>query len=139
MSVARLFRRRRVAAGGLTGRALMLGLVVLFAVVVLASPLHRYLVARGELSQAKADRAASQAQLAQLQDERARWNDPAYVEQQARERLQYAKPGETVYVVVRPGDEDDETRSTAPSTSTVVGDSWSARMWNSVQAADDSR
>jgi cell division protein FtsB len=116
----------------------MLALVLVFAVVVLASPLHRYLVARGELAAAKADRVTSSAQLATLQAEKARWSDPAYVEQQARTRLQYAKPGETVYVVVRPGDEDDETRDPKPATSTVVGDSWSARMWNSVRAADDS-
>lgn len=116
----------------------MLGLVAVFAVVVLASPLHRYLVARGDLAQAKADRATTSADLAELQAEAARWNDPSYVEQQARSRLQYAKPGETVYVVIRPGDEDDETRSSAPATSTVVGDSWSTRVWSSVQAADDS-
>ncbi len=116
----------------------MLGLVMVFAVVVLASPLHRFLVARGELAQARADRAASTADLARLQAESAQWNDPAYVEQQARTRLQYAKPGETVYVVIRPGDENDETRSAAPATSTVVGDSWSSKVWNSVQAADNS-
>lgn len=116
----------------------MLGLVAVFAVVVLASPLHRYLVARGDLAQARADQAASAADLARLQGERARWDDPAYVEQQARDRLQYAKPGETVYVVIRPGDENDETRASAPQTSTVVGDSWSTRVWSSVQAADDS-
>ena len=138
MSVASLFRRRRVAANGLTGRALMLGLVAVFAVVVLASPLHRYLVARSDLSQAKADRATSTAELAKLQGERARFDDPAYVEQQARSRLQYAKPGETVYVVIRPGDEDADTAARAPQRAQVVGDSWSTRMWGSVQAADNS-
>ena len=80
----------------------------------------------------------SSAALTELQAEKARWSDPAYVAQQARTRLQYAKPGETVYVVIRPGDENDETRDAPPATSTVVGDSWSARMWNSVQAADNS-
>ena len=116
----------------------MLGLVLLFAVVVLASPLHRYLVARGDLAQAKAERATTASELADLQAEAARWDDPSYVEQQARSRLQYAKPGETVYVVIRPGDQDDETRTSAPTISTVVGDSWSTRVWGSVQAADDS-
>ena len=116
----------------------MLGLVLLFAVVVLASPLHRFLVARADLAQARADRTTSAAELANLQAQQARWNDPAYVEQQARSRLQYAKPGETVYVVIRPGDKDDETTSNAPKTSTVVGDAWSTRVWSSVQAADNS-
>ena len=41
--------------------------------------------------------------MAQLQKLKARWNDPAYVEEQARARLQYARPGDTVYVVVDPG------------------------------------
>ena len=31
------------------------------------------------------------------------WDDPAYIQQQARTRLQYAMPGDTVYVVVRSG------------------------------------
>ena len=116
----------------------MLGLVMVFAVVVLASPLHRFLVARSELSQAKAERVSSAAELARLKAETARWDDPSYVEQQARTRLQYAKPGETVYVVIRPGQENDETTDVTPKTSTVVGDSWSTRVWSSVQAADDS-
>lgn len=124
---------------GLTGRALTLGLVVVLLAVVLASPLHRYLAARNALAQARHDSVQSASQLAALTVQRRKWDDPAYVMQQARERLQYARPGETVYVVVRPGDErKSDVTSAVPHSTTVVGQTWSSRLWGSVQAADNS-
>jgi hypothetical protein len=38
-------------------------------------------------------------QITALQKERDRWNDPAYITTQARERHYYVKPGEVVYLI----------------------------------------
>ena len=95
-------RRGRARRRGITGRALVLGAVLILLIVVLASPVHRYLATRSALSQAEQQRRANQAELAQLQQQAAQWNDPAYIAQQARARLQFAMPGDTVYVVVSP-------------------------------------
>jgi len=128
------------ARRGITGRALVLSGVVVLLVVVLAAPLHRYLSARGALSQAEQQYRQSQQQLATLQQQSAQWDDPAYVEQQARARLQYAMPGDTVYVVVTPGHTSRIAGSTQGDTDAtrIPGQTWNQRMWGTLQAADDS-
>jgi cell division protein FtsB len=127
-------RRRR----GLTGRALVLGAVVILLVLVLAAPLHRYVSSRSTLQQAEQQRRHSQIQLAELQQQLKQWGDPAYVEQQARSRLQYALPGDTVYVVVRPGQRSGLNAAAQQNTAPVrvPGGTWSQRLWGSVLSAD---
>ena len=135
-AAARRGGRRR----GITGRALVLGAVLILLVVVLASPVHRYVATRGALSQAEQARRANQAELVQLQKQVAQWNDPAYIAQQARARLQFAMPGDTVYVVVTPNTKP-ATGVPAPRDSTatrVPGDSWNERLWGSIRTADSS-
>jgi cell division protein FtsB len=135
-AAARRGGRRR----GITGRALVLGAVLILLVVVLASPVHRYVATRSALSQAEQERRANQAELVQLQKQVAQWNDPAYIAQQARARLQFAMPGDTVYVVVTPNTKP-ATGAPAPRDSTatrVPGDSWNERLWGSIRTADSS-
>ena len=132
--------RRGARRRGITGRALVLGAVLILLVVVLASPVHRYVATRSALSQAEQERRANQAELVQLQKQVAQWNDPAYIAQQARSRLQFAMPGDTVYVVVTPNTKP-ATGAPAPRDSTatrVPGDSWNERLWGSVRTADSS-
>jgi cell division protein FtsB len=123
---------------GITGRALVLGAVLILLVVVLAAPVHRYLATRSALTQALRERQANQAELAQLEQLVAEWNDPAYVAQQARARLQFAMPGDTVYVVVppnvKPASSPPARRDSAATR--VPGDSWNERLWGSVRTAD---
>jgi cell division protein FtsL len=135
-TTARRGGRRR----GITGRALVLGAVLILLIVVLASPVHRYLATRSALSQAEQQRRANQAELAQLQQQAAQWNDPAYIAQQARARLQFAMPGDTVYVVVSPNTKPATgVPARRDSTATrVPGDSWNERLWGSIRAADSS-
>jgi cell division protein FtsB len=123
---------------GITGRALVLGAVLILLTVVLAPPLHRFLAARGALQQAAQQRSADQRQLAQLRQQLARWNDPAYIEQQARDRLQYAMPGDTVYVVIRPGEKTGVGGQQQRDTQAVQipGGTWNERLWGSVLTAD---
>ena len=130
--------RRPRRRHGITGRAVVLGAVVILLVVVFAAPLNRYLSSRSALRQAEAQRSANPRQLAELHQQLAQWGDPAYVKQQARSRLQYAMPGDTVYVVVRPGQKPK--LGTSPQSNTapvrVPGGTWNERLWGSVVAAD---
>jgi cell division protein FtsL len=133
-AAARRGGRRR----GITGRALVLGAVLVLLLVVLAAPVHRYLATRSALTQADRERKANQTELVQLQQQVAQWNDPAYIAQQARARLQFAMPGDTVYVVVAPNAKP-VTGTPAPRDSTatrVPGDSWNERLWGSIRTAD---
>ena len=122
----------------LTGRALVLGAALVLLVVVLAAPVHRYLSARSGVSQAAVQQAQDQKQVAQLQQQLKQWDDPAYVEQQARQRLQFALPGETTYVVITPGKPSNTKGATPTDTSaaTLPGQTWNQRLWGSLQAAD---
>src|ERR1700712_1332951 len=97
-----LRRRGPRRSGGFTGRALVLGAVMVLLALVLASPLQRYLQQRDSLSQSQQRLSESSERVAELQKLKQQWADPAYIEQQARARLQYARPGDTVYVVVDP-------------------------------------
>jgi cell division protein FtsB len=123
---------------GITGRALVLGAVLILLAVVLAPPLHRYLAARGAFQQAERQRGEDQRQLAELRQQLAQWNDPAYIEQQARDRLQYAMPGDTVYVVIRPGEKTGIGGQQQGATEAVQipGGTWNERLWGSVLTAD---
>ena len=134
MRVKRAGTRRRE----FTGRALVLGAVMVLLVVVLAAPLHRFVSSRSALAQAEQQRRQSQSQLAELRQQLNQWNDPAYVEQQARSRLQYAMPGDTVYVVARPGQKSSLSAQTQQQTAPVrvPGGTWNQRLWGSVLTAD---
>ena len=131
-------RRRAARRRGVTGRALVLGAVLILLVVVLAAPLHRYLSSRSALEQAEQQRRHSQGQLTELRQQLKQWDDPAFVEQQARSRLQYAMPGDTIYLVVRPGQKSNlnapAQRNAAPVR--VPGGTWNQRLWGSVLTAD---
>ena len=82
----------------------MLVLVLVVLVVSYASSARAYLQQRGELDALRAEIAEREAAIDHLEREMRRWDDPAYVQQEARE-LGYVLPGETSYVVL---DEDGE-------------------------------
>src|SRR5206468_7960251 len=74
-----------------------------------------------------------------LQAQIARWNDPAYVATQARERLGWLVPGETGYTVVGADGKPlgggltlDSSSPSGPGQQQM----WWDRMWGSVAAAD---
>jgi cell division protein FtsB len=130
----------RRARRPITGRALILGAVLVLLVVLLAAPLHRFLTARSALAQSVSARDNGQRDLKQLQQLNAQLSDPAYIEAQARSRLQYAMPGDTVYQVVEPGQQSGINTSEGKSTgsTTIAGNTWNQRLWGSLESADRS-
>ena len=118
----------------LTGRSAALLVVLGLLVVAYAWPAREYLRQRGELAQLRADAAVTQARVERLEAARQRWQDPAYVQAQARDRLHFVLPGEVAYTVLRPGEPVQRQtlpRSSAPPTA------WFDNLWGSVQGADD--
>jgi cell division protein FtsB len=136
--------RRSARPGGrrggrpvLTGRALVLGALVVLLVVVLASPVTRWLGSRSDVSDAATQLRRDQSQLSVLNRQKAQWSDPGFIQQQARERLQYAMPGDTTYVVVDQGQKTQIQRSSGTGVSrSARGGAWNTRLWDSVRAAD---
>jgi cell division protein FtsB len=83
-----------------TSRALILLLVVAVLGVSYASSIRAWLNQRNEQSALSAQIAAQRAQISALQAAKARWNDPAYIEAQARLRFGWVMPGERTYRVI---------------------------------------
>lgn len=119
----------------LTGRALALGGVVVLLVVLLASPIHRYLGSRSDLNSAAHQLQQDRHQLAELRRQKAQWGDPGYIQQQARARLQYAMPGDTVYVVVDKGQRSDIQKTSGAPAAQAAGPGWNVRLMDSLRAA----
>ena len=119
----------------LTGRALVLAVLVVMLVVLLASPLHRYFGSRSDASDASRTLQQDRVKLADLQKQLKLWSDPGYVQEQARAQLQYAMPGDTVYVVVDKGAQSDIQKTEKVQAVDVSTGPWNQRLWSSVQAA----
>lgn len=88
-----------VPARTFNGRLLVLGLAMAAITVMLAPNVHTYMSQRAEISAIRQDIAAQQSKQSTYQAELARWDDPAYVKQQARDRVSMLMPGETGYWV----------------------------------------
>ena len=77
---------------------IMLSLVVLGAWVLMPT-LGTYIEQRQQIAALEQAVQLSQEEIAELELEQQRWEDPAYITTQARERLYYVKPGEVVYLI----------------------------------------
>lgn len=75
-------------------------LVLAVLVVSYASSLKAYLQQRHDIESLKSQIAQREKAITDLQDQKDRWNDPAYLEQQARENFSYVMPGQTAYVAL---------------------------------------
>nr|MBA2738045.1 septum formation initiator family protein [Nocardioidaceae bacterium] len=127
------------ASTRLTHRAAVLGLVVLVLLISYASSVRAWLDQRQDIATAEAQILASREDVSQLQREKRRWSDEAYVQQQARERLGYLLPGETGYRVVTP---DGEALGAVPEpvdASEEAGPTWYGTLWASSQQAGHGR
>jgi cell division protein FtsB len=83
-----------------TGRAALLGALVLLLALTLAGPVRQYLAGSAELVRLAAEGRALDARAGELRQQLERQADPAFAERQARERLTYVLPGDRLVVVV---------------------------------------
>ena len=115
-------------------RAGILALVAIAIVLSLAVPLRSFVRQDDENAALAADVAATQQQIDDIKGRIAAWQDKSYVEQQARERLDYSYPGETTYVVVD-GNGAVSHPLPKPNQEELSSRSWYERFWNSVDNA----
>ena len=83
-----------------TGRAVLLGALILLLALTLAGPLRQYQAGQQELVELAAEGEALDRRAAELEDELERQGDPEWTQRQARERLTYVLPGDRLLVVV---------------------------------------
>ncbi|MGP3536276.1 FtsB family cell division protein [Microbacterium sp. RD1] len=115
---------------------IMLGLVVL-AAFVLVPTVGTYVDQRQQIAALEQAVTVSEDQVAELESQRERWSDPAYITTQARERLYYVRPGEVVYLV-----DNDLPASQQPQEEAPVSDEvaqtrtdWMSQLVRSVATA----
>jgi len=88
-----------VPAKAFSGRMLALAVVMIAITVLLAPTVKIFLEKRAEISALEAEIAGKQAEQQELKKQLSRWQDPNYVKQQARDRINMVMPGETGYWV----------------------------------------
>lgn len=113
---------------------LIVGLTVL-GVAILAPQLNILVQQRQQVAELQSKVEQMKEQVAGIEKQRARWDDPAYIRTQARERLYYVMPGEINFLVVT-----DvpivQSRSEAPTAALTTTDTnWVAAALNSVLGA----
>ncbi|MFV2144730.1 MULTISPECIES: FtsB family cell division protein [Isoptericola] len=127
----------------LTVRLLVLSVVVLLAFVLLLPTVRGAVQQRAEIDRLQAELSAHESERARLENELGRWDDRSYVVEQARTRLNYVMPGDTVWRVVdadevadggTPAGDEAPTEPARPAGPT--GAPWYQAMWESVQVTD---
>ncbi|HEV7826307.1 MAG TPA: septum formation initiator family protein [Mycobacteriales bacterium] len=131
--------RRPHRGGGLTGRAAVLGLVVSALVLTLAYPAQRYLAQQAQIAEFEQGQAAQRERIAQLEETKKKWEDPAYVRAQARARLQWVRPGEVAYVIHDKPSRAENPRQPARTGRARLDGPWYGKLWSGIKAADSPR
>lgn len=114
----------------LTTRATLLAVVICVLVLTLAYPLRLYLRQQSKLSQLTRANAQTQSQVDRLRSTVQRYDDQSWVDDEARRRLHYIKPGERAYLMPAPptaAPRDDAAGSGAGS-----GSVWYGRLWSQI-------
>lgn len=125
---------------GLSRRAAVMA-VLLLVVATAMSPFVRALVAQqSRIAALETDVGEREQRVADLESELARWDDPAFVVAQARQRFTYVMPGEVGYVVLDdPATTSPEEDPSGAAAQQVSGSdsSWFGSLWSSVQLAGE--
>jgi cell division protein FtsL len=114
-----------------TSRAAVLAVVICAIALSLAYPVREYIAQRRQIDQLEAQHQMLTSELRQLAQEQGRLNDPAYVEQLARDKLHLCLRGDTCYVIIGNNSGRSGGRTDAASLTP-----WYERVWQSVQQAN---
>jgi cell division protein FtsB len=117
-------------------RAAILAAVVCVLTLTIAGPVRTYFAQRTEMSQLEASEAALREQIAELEQQKVKLADPAYIAAQARERLGFVMPGDIPYQVqLPPSAVNPEQPEALPGTSATPEGPWYSSLWKTI--ADD--
>lgn len=121
----------------LTGRAAILTLVLAALVVAYASSVRTWVEQRSQISELRTEMHQRQERVDAMERTVHRWQDPAYVKTQARERFGWVMPGETGYIVIGADGQQVDSSGDKP-VRTGADDkrpAWWGTFWGSVREA----
>jgi cell division protein FtsB len=124
-----------VPAKAFSGRLLALGVVMIAITILLAPTVKIFLDKRAEIAALQADIAAKQTKQDDHKRQVSRWQDPNFVKQQARDRINMVMPGETGYWVF--GSDLPAAQSSGAAGATSAQDPanlpWVDSLWESIR------
>ena len=121
--------RTLLPQSALARQVAILGLVLCAIALTIAFPLRSYLEQRTELAQAVSAQQDLERQRDELQARKTALSDPSYITAEARRRLQYVTPGDTVFVVHAPALADTGDAAAGGSTSDQP---WYGSLWSTL-------
>lgn len=128
-----------IPARSFSGRSIALLVVTLVAAILVTPTLRVFLNQQAELTGVQTEIEQQRELQGELTAQIKRWEDPAYVQQQARDRLNLVMPGEKKYMVIGGEAALPETAEAASDPGAVNPDMpWADGLWDSVvRAATD--
>lgn len=113
-------------------RAAILAAVICVLTLTIAGPVRTYFAQRTEMKQLSASEAALREQIAELESQKVKLADPAYIAAQARERLGFVKPGDIPYQVQLPPGQQQPTERGRHQQSARSNDPWYTALWHTI-------
>lgn len=135
-SFAKSIEQRSDQRLGFTARrAAVLAAVVCVLTLTIAGPVRTFFAQRTEMAQLAATEAALRRQIADLEQQKTKLSDPAYIAAQARERLGFVMPGEIPFQVQLPPTAAVPSKPGTDATTPSNNEPWYTALWHTV--ADD--
>ncbi|WP_125610671.1 FtsB family cell division protein [Specibacter cremeus] len=126
-----------VPARSFSGKLAIVGIAMMALTLMLAPNATTYFRQRAEIAAVEADIAAKTAHQSDLQQQLSRWDDPAFVRQQARDRVSMLMPGETGYWVYGAEGLTDATSTAATNTGAAADPAtplpWTDGLWQAIR------
>ncbi|WP_411375855.1 FtsB family cell division protein [Arthrobacter sp. MPF02] len=125
-----------VPAKAFSGRMLALAVVMIAITIMLAPTVKIFFDKKAEIDALNADIAAREAEGDALRQQVSRWQDPNYVKQQARDRINMVMPGETGYWVF--GSDMPAAETSGPTAAAAQDPAdlpWVDSLWESITRA----
>ena len=135
-SIAESVEQRSDQRLGFTARrAAVLAVVVCVLTLTIAGPVRTYFAQRTEMEQLAATEAALRHQIADLEQQKGKLSDPAYIAAQARERLGFVKPGDIPIQVQLPPTAAASPEPGADTAKPANNDPWYTALWHTIADA----
>ena len=118
-----------------SGFAVMILALLVTGVVILAPSLRVLAEQQQEIAELREFLAKAQQDVVDLEEQRERWSDPAFVETQARERLMFVYPGDITYLVIDDVEDDDDVNAIVSVEIQEAESDWRAALLGSYLVA----
>lgn len=114
-------------------RAAVLAAVMCVLTLTIAGPVRTFFAQRAEMHQLTTTEAALRQQIADLEQQKGKLSDPAYIAAQARERLGFVLPGDIPYQVqLPPGVAAPPGESGSAAATMRSNDPWYTSLWHTI-------